>query len=1007
MAHQMNKEPTNPYTDGRFWRAYASLYWPDLNDNAELASFAKSVADGLPERQPGEPIRILALGFGFGGVELPILHYLKRITGAPLECVVIDKEAEPLRFAEILLENGIENIPLSTAEIYRRFEEFPKPKEVTSAIRERWNSRPTIFPGGDSFHFIQDDLDWEPLPDGSPLPVCPEPSHWDERLTATHGVSSKFHLVFVSFCLFHIGWWQRAVYASLGLLVENGVFLHGRVEGDEALFEGRPGKKTNRNKNATTIFGKGFFENRLVVNTLKTPRDASASRPFVIEEYLARLESFGLNRLGHSDDEEKFRYTVTNIVENSVYKDLLKTRGFSTFRRISEQLETAYDSVCDEAFKQVELGKADQLEIDFIWSVHKVSPKALKGCPLHPLFRLEATWEVSQKALAGAYQTEYALNGASSIHNELGDDDHALLARTIGEKLNQQALLHSDCVALQFGFIPRGVDRPEFFYAPNYSLLEANIRERQVRELTLYLSIIKRSGTNSNTQTLLDVALQEFSKPCIFVYYLGAKEFRVEHRPARDYEEIRFYVPTAPADTLLELNKQRHTWMNSIKRIPIFEGVHDLKTRIVFTLDDFELSKEGSDEAMANLFAHEYDISAITITLRDQIDKMETLEPETISALKETITDSSVFRSICLQFLSDTKLIVFYPASYEVAGTSSGRDLVIVSYRSDLTDASIESDFHKFNQIFEKVRFARQEMDVNIRTMQITSHESKNIAATLLKWPVEICKGEGNPILSAPADSPWHDLIANDQIALLPHPMMYRNILKTHILWTMANSVDDLPFDKPYTIEELVTRCWDTVFLGFQAYVYKSLDAINPKSAEPYRLFLDSLRKLFKDPPFQITNKGTESFHFDWKGNQWRLINLGRMLVCYFREYIQHADWSYPSVIIYHPTENDDFEFSICNRMQPGDKEWRAEREKQLAKEVGLGDAEQKVIFKTARAQNEQQFVFDPDRTPRGKEVIKLIATQLHDENKGTLEDFDKINNEYCLHFLFSTKRPA
>ncbi|MEQ1741620.1 MAG: hypothetical protein ABL869_03845 [Candidatus Nitrotoga sp.] len=1005
-------KPTNPYTDGRFWRAYASLYWPDLNDNAELASFAKTVADGLPERQPGEPIRILALGFGFGGVELPILHYLKRITGAPLECVVIDKEAEPLRFAEILLENGIENIPPTMAEIARRFDEFPQ--EITSETRERWNSGPKIFPDGDSFRFIQDDLDWEPLPDGSPLPICPEPSRWADRLADTLGESHRYHVVFASFCFFHIGWWQRVLYDSLGAMVEGGLFLHGRVEGDEAIFEGRPGKRNSEERisNATKIFRDGIFADREVVKVLQAPRGASASRPFVIDEYLVRLEPFGLDRLKLAESQTQLRYTVRNNVGCDTYRDLLETRGFSTFRLLAKQLKNdeRYKDLCNKALLNTDENCSDGLEIDFVWSVHKVSPRTLMLCPLHPLFRIEATWEFPRIALADAYKTEYALNGASSIHNEIGGDesDHALLAGTIGKKLNQQELLHPACLALQFGFIPRGADKPDFFYVPNFSQPYANVQERQIRELTLYQSILKSSSTispnetYSNTQTLLDVALQKFSKPCIFAYHLGAKGFRIEHRPARDYEEIRFYVPPAHDTIRLELKEQLHTWMSSIKRLPVSEEVDEPKGKIVFTLSDFEVP-QLTVEAMTRLFFKKDYLSGIVALLRGQIDAIETLEQETIDALKETITVSSVFRSACLQFLEDTKLVVFYPASYEVAGTSSGRDLVIASYREHLTDASVESEYHKFNQVFEKVRFVRQEKALNIRSRHITAHESKNIAISLLEWPVAISKEPGQPILTAPADSPWRDVIARNEVALLPHPAMFKNILETHILWTMANSISDLPFSKAETFDELVASCWETVFLGFQANVYKSLGAIRPDRAIPYRPFLYTLRYLFSNPPFEIINRGKNALPIDWNNNQQRLINLARLFIWYFREYIQHADWNHAGCIEYCGTDDDDFEFSISNLEQDGEN-WRAEKERQHADALGLDAATQSKIFDAA-CHKEPLFVFDPDRTPfHGEEVARYIASQLHGENTGKLVKREEITRKYSLQFRFSTK---
>lgn len=740
----------SPYTKREYWKAYAELYWPDLNGNEELKVFCAHWAKNLPKPE-GAPLRVLALGFGFGGVELPLLHHLQK-TGVSLEVVAIDNAVEPLAFAHHLLEPGIGSLPKDCGELLPHFDHFPSfpldqggRKRQTFFSTEKPGSSVRKQIGGDEFMFVWDDLEWDPPSDSMnptwgevSMPLSPRPSQWASRLRITLGDDCRFHLVIASFSLFHIGWWRRVLHDALGMLVPGGGFLHGKVQGDEALFEGRPGKRTTRNHSATAIFRDGLFADSRVMEIESAPRGASASNPFVIEEYLARLESFGLEPISSRRAPNEADYKISNSISVDVYRDLLKTQGFSTFRRISKGLNKrdgsdAYERLCREVLAKSS-GLPDQLEIDFLWSAYRVQPDKLVRCPLHPRFTQPD--DKSGRTLAEAYIIEYATNGAASIHQEPDDQDLSALARTLGAKLVQQNLLHPASVAVQFGFIPPGSNRPLFYFLPAFSKSEHSFQERQVCELALYLSVNKilRQVTNqpafSNTQNLLDVALKHFRKACVFTYRVGGEKLDLTYRAHRDYEEIRFLVPDPRLELSGRLKELAKEWGRLVRR-DSKETNTELFKRFVFDLGDFDTTKAA--QALDGIVALLWDAQEIerqVTGLKSAIDGIDafrvtpgSLRTTTADALKQTVTPASVFRSICLQLLTDTKTVVFYPATYEMGGETTGRDVVIVSYSEALSDRIIESELHKFNQVFERIRLARVKELGEISVKELISHE--------------------------------------------------------------------------------------------------------------------------------------------------------------------------------------------------------------------------------------------------------------------------------------------
>ena len=687
----------SPYINHAFWRVYANLYWPNVTSHAGLDKFASYIQASLPQMNGDEPLRILALGFGFGGVELPILHHLRnKMPKQKFECVLIDRASEPLLLAKALLDNGLNNIPNSTAEVIEKL-----CNQTAEPGNQKYYSKQEPPSTAEVFHFLQDDLEWEPP---TATTICPAPSNWKERLYQNEGLDQvTFHIVIASFVLFHIPYWRRVLYDALGMMVDGGVFIHGRSEGDEAIFEGRFGRSSQKNNNAVKIF-KHIFENKDVEERFSTHRGASASRPFVIDEYLCRLESFGLTRkepnAGQSD-----RYSIENHVDNATYGALLETEGFSTFARISKLLGRAdYEKLYKAALQRADLEKQDKLEFEFIWSLHTVSPGKLLRCPLHPDF----DW-TQAGPLEVAYQIEYARGGASSVENHERRPSAYGLALTrasaFADRLNQQELLHPKSLSVQFGFLDPETNEKQFYFAPSFMQRDAARRERHLRELYLYLSLSKISTQQrSNTDTLLLVALEEFVKPCIFSYVIEERAgFDIEHRSNRDYEEIRFYIPASnePIDTNVTINF-------TTKKSDEHTKDKNFQHKTLFNMDDFE-SIQGSLNKVATDCKKGINEDAIAEGLARKLGEIDTLSEAQKTALKDAI---NVGRFINLRILTNTGLIVLYPATFEVSGETLGRDVIIVSYEGVLPDAEISGEFKKFNNIFEKIRFERQENEI-------------------------------------------------------------------------------------------------------------------------------------------------------------------------------------------------------------------------------------------------------------------------------------------------------
>lgn len=709
----------SPYEDFKFWRAYAELYWPDLEGNRDLKKFGDGLADLLPRRQLDEPVTILILGCGFGGVELPVLYHLKRKCKARLRCICIDRASLPTLFAAHILRNGIEGLPRNSEQLVSSLQEFKKVQSRRPVAGGSVAPRQPVSPSdGDEFIFINDDLNWEP----NVFP--PKPSAWQSRLDAHLPASQRFDLIFAAFSLFHIDWWRCVVMESANRLKPDGLLLHAKVEGDENIFEGRMGCSDSDNSTARQFFLEGLFYHPQVEPIAKSPRDGSASQPLAIEAFLSRLEDFGFSRLADFRNTPAGTfpdgYTVPARVGLATYSALLKTKGFSTFRRIADQLgEDKYRSICASIRKSVGKGAAiDTLAIFFHWTAYRLSiPSSLNQFPLgHRFLRKPKPLNLdpSVRALDDAYVTSHELSNPLRLHERL--DDEQQLAQKLGRRLNLQGLLHDDCVALEFGLYPKQGNRTTWSFAGNALYYDSDVVRRTVEEVALYLMLLAERSrviqrNFSNTKALLETILPMFQKAPVLIYDLEQDGYSLRHDTRLEFEEFRFGVPSLGAE-------EREVWDKGVNQMRSWLAEKAFSQKGQALRDDpdnppdvLTAPKSCSEGAFLRLFDQIYQPPTRLETICEQIGKSFRGSCELPELVQEkiiqTVTPAMAFTLRCLKLLSKVKQVVFYPARYELEEGGYGKDLIICVYSRTLSVSEITSEFHKFDQFFDEIKMHR------------------------------------------------------------------------------------------------------------------------------------------------------------------------------------------------------------------------------------------------------------------------------------------------------------
>lgn len=694
---------------------------------------------------------------------------------------------------------------------------------------------------------------------------------------------------------------------SLCRLKPGGLFLHAKVEGDEGIFEGRPGLQDSQNALATDFFLSGFFSNPQVEEISKKPRAASASQPFVIESFLSRLEPFGLEQVGdsHADTGSPFsdRYTVSSKVGLNVYSALLETQGFGTFRHIAAELAKAsgdYDAICwqlQEKFRN--RPEKDALCIPFQWTAWRLSNfQALREFPLFHRLRQESCPPhptPAGEALHDSYVVAYEISSPLGMHERLD------VARG---KINQEALLHNDCLALEFGICPQEGGRPAWSFLGNALHPNGSTVSQTLHEVALYLKLLaersKRSGF-SNTKALLEVVVPLFQKAPLFIYDLEQPEYSFTHESQLHFEEFRFTIPTLAPENKRVWDEARAGLKSRLSRSTPRDSSDDLPD--VFTANDFACDGEALEKLFECIKNHpDKCLEDICRQLKESFTRQSHLRQDVRDKVKDVIEEQMAFTVRCLKLLSAAKQVVFYPARYELDKDSIGKDVIISVYSRCLTRHELANEFLKFDHIFQQKKQERTAVEGEERGRDILqeefAHEVKHAARAISsRWLTRPAAVQEmlirKPNMTLKDGQTLNGVVEAAHLALVPE--LFDHAARVFRLWSAA-SVEDLVSDETFPEHSGITgqsQIADLILLANALSVSnkllksaKGLELSSISALENARL---QLRKL--DLAKQQCKVAECDYVLSYKNNfaEGSALNFVRLFVSLFTNFRRHG----------------------------------------------------------------------------------------------------------------------
>ncbi len=319
-----------------FWQSYADLYMPSAgfgqNAREELAKRLAKLIPKLKKDEPKDtPVRVLCLGIGIGLFELPILNLVERdpeLNGRPVHIVGVDRAELPLRIVSQLVRNGLSGFPRTRGEFDEALFQAEKAVEIAKPTKK--------------VVLLKKDLDRS-----EEVTFTAWPSNWrEDSLISDH----KYDLIMASFCFFHLHYWKFTLIEALKLLKDNGVLTHPAMEGDGFLFEGKTsnirflsegktpgGRQRGRAREPRPYLNRvmdefcGAPENS---DLLSDPHSYSATKSLAFEHFLNQFKPHGIEAISWLPIEEQRSNTVTFA---TLY-NLFNTRGFSSFRKLENQI---------------------------------------------------------------------------------------------------------------------------------------------------------------------------------------------------------------------------------------------------------------------------------------------------------------------------------------------------------------------------------------------------------------------------------------------------------------------------------------------------------------------------------------------------------------------------------------------------------------------------------------------------------------------------------------------
>lgn len=732
------REVPSGYSDPAFWDAFATIYWPDLKA-PDLKQFVKTLTDQPILSDENEPLRVLALGFGLGAFELPILHHIKAITGRTIEFYGIDFARYPLATSGEFIRRHWTDLPRTSGGMAALLQ--PESAEWQSLREAKGDPPPANL---DSFTLIHDDIDYEPhSPRISGGISLHRPSDWDKRLHKLIGKRTPFDLILSSFCFFHLDWWRPALMRALSLLRHDGLFLHSKADGDENLFEGRPGTHGNEEntKIARAVFLAGMAGDPRVQELVTKPRSASATRPHGIELFFDRLHGFGVS----SPTPSVPGYILSPKVKRKHYLAMLRSRGFSTFRIVEQglgsdefnQLLERIDSATDP-----QRGEVDTLSIGADWTILKSdSPRKLRQFPLFN--RLTGGRndpaegphhsKSAQSNLDRAFRRDFEAAGASAAPRFTGRG--AARSIELARHVTTHCLLQEHCMAGEFAFYDPREGKAKWTYFANPLRGDSTQNLDSLQFLHAYLAVLagrsERFPGFSNTKLLMQRVLPEAHAPCVFSYlWAGAQSASVQVMEHCDFTEVRFLLPKTPDRMVASFfDLQQLAWHKFPPRCPVDNSLFaragskatDSPLSCSFVLERNEWSKAElpSLRRLVESIWSEQDLQecrdSLKRSLEDKCANARTKSP-VARALQDILHDDDLGMAMTQTVLAlapyqAAKQLTIFPASYLRDGRYIADDCILLLYDKHMDRAEIAAEFHKGTTLFQKLLLERAVQD--------------------------------------------------------------------------------------------------------------------------------------------------------------------------------------------------------------------------------------------------------------------------------------------------------
>lgn len=169
------------------------------------------------------------------------------------------------------------------------------------------------------------------------------------------------------------------------------------------------------------------------------------------------------------------------------------------------------------------------------------------------------------------------------------------------------------------------------------------------------------------------------------------------------------------------------------------------------------------------------------------------------------------------------------------------------------------------------------------------SHETKNIIAALRNWPIKLTECDGKlPFGLAFAE----DAGASD-LAVVPFANLFDAAMAQLQVWTMADSERDFRFlgnARSQTLKNVEGLANALLMASCDAFLARLFNrfTVDESSHSELARFLNAIQNAM--PSLSITITPSEATEVDLKHKFWR--DFARLLLCEFRELLQHGLWS-------------------------------------------------------------------------------------------------------------------